>query len=343
MTNRNVLVTGGAGYIGSHTCKALAAAGWNPVTLDNLSLGHRWAVKWGPLIEADLMDTEAVATGLREHAASAVVHFAASAYVGDSMKDPAFYYLNNLQTTLSLMNAMKATGVRTLLFSSSCAVYGNPVRLPIGESHPTAPLSPYGQTKLDCENAIRWYAQAYGFRWSALRYFNAAGADPDGELGELHDPETRLVPRAIMAALGQGPALQVFGYDYPTADGTAIRDYIHVSDLAQAHLLTLERLVAGGESVLCNLGTGSGFSVMQVIKAVSELSGREVPYQMAPRREGDPSEVVADARHAKSVLSWVPVNSSLEQTVRTALSWHRDIKPRLPAYRIALPNDAHET
>jgi UDP-glucose-4-epimerase GalE len=327
MTPRNVLVTGGAGYIGSHTCKALARAGWQPVVFDNLSLGHRWAVQWGALVEGELLDTDAVAAALQAHEIAAVVHFAASAYVGDSMRDPAFYYRNNLLTTLSLMEAMRANGVRTLLFSSSCAIYGNPVRLPIDEQHPTAPLSPYGQTKLDCENAIRWYGAAYGIDWSALRYFNAAGADPDGELGELHDPETRLVPRAIMAALGQGPALQVFGNDYPTPDGTAIRDYIHVSDLASAHVLALERLVDGGGPLVCNLGTGAGFSVMQVIEAVKSHSGLAVPHELAPRREGDPSEVVAAPGLAAAALAWSPRHSALESIVRTALTWHRDLKP----------------
>lgn len=326
-SKRKVLVTGGAGYIGSHTCKALAAAGWDPVTFDNLSLGHRWAVKWGPLVEGELLDTAAVTAALRAHEISAVVHFAASAYVGDSMRDPSFYYRNNLLTTLSLMEAMQAAAVPVLLFSSSCAVYGDPVHLPIDENHPTAPLSPYGQTKLDCENAIRWYGQAYGLRWAALRYFNAAGADPDGELGEVHDPETRLVPRAIMAVLGQGPALQVFGNDYPTPDGTAIRDYIHVSDLADAHVRSLEHLMQGGSSTVCNLGTGAGFSVMEVIETVAAQAGAGVPYHLAARREGDPSEVVADARRSAAIIGWMPQHSSLESIVRTAFTWHRDLKP----------------
>ncbi len=210
-----VLVTGGAGYIGSHTCKALAAAGHLPVTLDNLSLGHRWAVQWGPLVEADLLDAAAVERAIRDHHIEAVIHFAGSAYVGDSMRDPAAYYRNNVLTTIALLDAMRATGVRDIVFSSSCSVYGNPVRLPIDESQPTGPLSPYGQSKLDGENALRWYGMAYGMRWMALRYFNAAGADADGNTGEDHDPETRLVPRAIMAALGTGPQLQVFGTDFP--------------------------------------------------------------------------------------------------------------------------------
>src|SRR4051794_17832431 len=225
-----VLVTGGAGYIGSHTCKALAAAGYHPVSFDNLSLGHEWAVKWGPLVKADLLDAQTVQRALREHQIQAVIHFAASAYVGDSMRDPAWYYRNNVLTTLTLLDSMRAVGVKDIIFSSSCSVYGNPSRVPIDESHPTGPLSPYGQSKLDGENALRWYGQAYQMGWMALRYFNAAGADAAGDTGEDHEPETRLVPRAIMAAVGTAPPLEVFGTDYPTPDGTAIRDYIHVTD-----------------------------------------------------------------------------------------------------------------
>ena len=319
---QSVLVTGGAGYIGSHTCKALAAAGFQPVAFDNLSLGHRWALKWGPLVEADLLDRAAIETALREHDIAAVIHFAASAYVGDSMRDPAAYYRNNVLTTLTLLDAMRATGTGTIIFSSSCSVYGNPVRLPIDETHPTGPMSPYGQSKLDGENALRWYGQAYGIRWMALRYFNAAGADKSGETGEDHDPETRLVPRAILAALGRGPALQVFGNDYDTPDGTAIRDYVHVSDLAAAHVRALSALGRGAVSQILNLGTGRGYSVLEVLRAVETVTGKPVPYELAPRREGDPARVVADARLAASVLDWEARESSLEQIVETAARWH---------------------
>jgi UDP-glucose-4-epimerase GalE len=322
MIRPSVLVTGGAGYIGSHTCKALAAAGYRPVAFDNLSLGHRWAVRWGPLVAADLLDGPAIMASLREHAIGAVIHFAASAYVGDSVVDPAAYYRNNVTTTLNLLDAMRAVGVRTLIFSSSCSVYGNPQRLPIDESHPTAPLSPYGQTKLDCENALRWFGQAYALRWIGLRYFNAAGADPDAEIGEDHEPETRLVPRAILAALTNGPPLQIFGDDYDTGDGTAVRDYVHVSDLARAHVLALNALERGVASQVVNLGTGSGFSVRQVTAAVSAVAGRAVPCEMAPRRPGDPAKVVADAARARSLLDWMPQHSSIEAIVRTAWRWH---------------------
>lgn len=317
-----VLVTGGAGYIGSHTCKALAAAGYQPVCLDNLTLGHRWAVQWGPLIEADLLDADAVRSALRDHHIEAVIHFAASAYVGDSMRDPAAYYRNNVLTTLTLLDAMRSCSVKSIIFSSSCAVYGNPSHVPIDETHATNPLSPYGQSKLDGENALRWYGQAYDMRWIALRYFNAAGADAEGHTGEDHDPETRLVPRAIMAAMGSAPALDVFGTDYPTPDGTAIRDYIHVSDLARAHVSALSALERGVPSQVLNLGTGHGYSVREVIEAVQNSLGDKVPHTMAPRRAGDPAEVVADPRRAAAILGWSAQESSIETLVSTAARWH---------------------
>lgn len=317
-----VLITGGAGYIGSHTCKALAAAGYLPVTLDNLSLGHRWAVQWGPLVEADLLDTEAVQRAIREHRIQAVIHFAASAYVGDSMRDPAAYYRNNVLTTLALLDVMRATGVKDIVFSSSCSVYGDPDHVPIDETHRTGPLSPYGQSKLDGENALRWYGMAYRIRWMALRYFNAAGADAAGDTGEDHNPETRIVPRAIMAALGTGPQLQVFGTDFPTRDGTAIRDYIHVSDLARAHVSALGALGSGTPSQVLNLGTGRGYSVREVLMAVETAVGRKVPHANGPRRAGDPAEVVADARRAATVLGWSARESDLSTIVGTAARWH---------------------
>jgi UDP-arabinose 4-epimerase len=323
MTRQKVLVTGGAGYIGSHTCKALAAAGFEPIAFDNFSLGHRWAIKWGPVVQADLLDRPAIEAALREHDIAAVIHFAASAYVGDSMRDPSAYYRNNVLTTLNLLDAMKSVGTKTIVFSSSCSVYGNPVRLPIDETHPTGPLSPYGQSKLDGENALRWYGLAYGIRWMALRYFNAAGADVAGDTGEDHDPETRLVPRAILAALGRGPALQVFGDDYATPDGTAIRDYVHVSDLAAAHVRALSALARGAESQVLNLGTGRGYSVLEVLRTVEAVVGTPVPHQLAPRRDGDPERVVADARRAATVLDWEARESSLGQIVETAARWHQ--------------------
>jgi UDP-arabinose 4-epimerase len=318
----SVLVTGGAGYIGSHTCKALAAAGYVPVCLDNLSMGHRWAVQWGPLVEADLQDAEAVHRVFREHRIAAVIHFAASALVGDSMRDPAAYYRNNVLTTLTLLDAMRAADVRDIVFSSSCSVYGNPRHLPVDETHPIGPLSTYGQTKLDGENALRWYGQAYDMRWMALRYFNAAGADAAGQIGEDHSPESHLVPRAIMAALGMAPELSIFGTDYPTPDGTAIRDYIHVSDLARAHVSALGALKRGVASQALNLGAGRGYSVREVLNAVEVALGRKVPHSIGPRRAGDPAEIVADARRAAAVLGWTTQESSMESIVGTAARWH---------------------
>lgn len=327
-----VLVTGGAGYIGSHTCKALAAAGFLPVSYDNLSLGQRHMVRWGPLVVGDILDTASVSNAIRIHGVTAVVHFAASAYVGDSVRDPAGYYRNNLLGTLSLLDAMRDTGTRDIVFSSSCSVYGNPVTLPIDEAHPLAPLSPYGQTKLDGENALRWYSQAYGLRSVCLRYFNAAGADLEGELGEDHDPETRIVPRAILAALGAAPALEVFGDDYDTPDGTAIRDYVHVADLAAAHVMALQRLDELPTTSILNLGTGHGYSVSEVVAAVEAALERPVPHRLVARRTGDPAMVVADASRASKVLNWTPAHSDLHTIVASACRWHSErLGAALPA------------
>lgn len=319
---KTVLVTGGAGYIGSHACKALAHSGYLPVTYDNLSLGHRWAVKWGPLEVGDLLDAPRLRSVMEAHQVQAVMHFAASAYVGVSMRDPAAYYRNNLLTTLSLLDAMRDLSVRKLVFSSSCSVYGNPVTDLVSESHPLSPLSPYGQTKLDSENAIRWYGQAYGIDWIALRYFNAAGADPEGETGESHEPETRLVPRAILAAKGVYPPLQVYGTDYDSVDGTAVRDYIHVTDLATAHVSGLDYLQDSPRHIALNLGTGRGHTVLEIVNAVSERAKKPVPYELSPRRSGDPGRVVADADLANRLLRWCPQHSTLAGIVDTAWSWH---------------------
>jgi UDP-glucose-4-epimerase GalE len=274
-------------------------------------------------MEADLLDGAAIAAALRQHQVTAVIHFAASAYVGDSMRDPAAYYRNNVLTSLTLLGAMLTAGVKNLIFSSSCSVYGNPTRIPIDETHPTTPLSPYAQTKLDCENALRWFGLAYGLRWVALRYFNAAGADPEGEIGEDHEPETRLIPRAILAAMAQGPPLQIFGTDYDTEDGTAIRDYVHVSDVAEAHVLALKQLGEGFTAQIFNLGTGRGLSVRQVTDAVTVVAGKPVPLQQASRRAGDPAKVVADATRARLMLQWSARHSSIETIVHTAWQWHQ--------------------
>ncbi len=318
-----ILVTGGAGYVGSHACKALAGAGYRPIVYDNLSRGHREAVRWGPLIEGDLNDTDQVAAALQTHRVTAVMHFAAYAYVGESVGEPATYYRNNVGGTLALLEAMRRTGTGAIVFSSTCAVYGSPERLPIDEATPKLPLNPYGETKLAVERALHWYGGAYGLRFAALRYFNAAGADPEGEIGEDHDPETHLIPRVLRAALGIGEPVEVYGSDYPTADGTAIRDYIHVADLGDAHVRALGYLGAGGENGAMNLGTGEGCSVRQVIAAVERIAGRAVPFREAARRPGDPPELVADPALARARLSWEPRHSDLDTIIRTALDWER--------------------
>ena len=319
-----VLVTGGAGYIGSHTAKALARAGHEPLVLDNLSSGHRWAVKWGRLLEWDLSDTDLLPQFIEKEKVEAVLHFAASLLVGESVQQPRKYFWNNVVNTLRLLDAMLESGVKRIVFSSSAAVYGTPQTVPIPEDHPKLPTNPYGETKLAMERALQWYGNAYGLKWIALRYFNAAGADPDGELGENHDPETHLIPLAIKAALGQRPPVDVYGTDYPTPDGTAIRDYIHVADLADAHVRALDYLTAGGESRALNLGTGRGYSVREVIDTVGKIS--PVPFRDAPRRAGDPPALVADAGHAAAVLGWEPQRPGLRAITQDAWNWHSKIK-----------------
>ncbi len=321
-TARNILVTGGAGYIGSHTCKALAAAGYVPVALDNLSCGHRWAVRWGPLEVADLADREALDRVLRAHRIGAVIHFAASAYVGESMADPGKYFRNNVANTLNLLEAMREAQVATIVFSSTCATYGIPEAVPITEKQRQLPVNPYGESKLFIERALHWHDVAHGLRWMALRYFNAAGADPDGEIGEDHEPETHLIPLAIETALGRRPELQVMGTDYPTPDGTAIRDFVHVTDLADAHVRALRRLEGGGANGALNLGTGSGHSVREVVAMVERITGSRVNARNAPRRAGDPAALVAAPGRANEVLGWQPRWSGLDRIVQTAYQWH---------------------
>ena len=317
-----VLVTGGAGYIGSHACKALAAAGYTPVTLDNLVYGHRAAVRWGPFIHGELGDEHLVRRVLRDHAIQAVIHFAGYAYVGESMQKPGKYFQNNFSTTVTLLNAMRAEGVQHIVFSSTCATYGIPQSMPIAEDHPQRPVNPYGESKLFVERLLGWFAAAHGMRYAALRYFNAAGADADGEIGEDHDPETHLIPLAIDAALGRRPPVSIFGTDYPTPDGTAIRDYVHVTDLARAHVTALERLHAGADSMRLNLGTGQGHSVRDVIRMIEEIGGCPVPVVEAPRRPGDPPELVAASGRAKELLGWAPRHSGLRNIIATAWVWH---------------------
>ena len=321
MMSQSVLVTGGAGYIGSHACKALARAGYIPVTYDNLSRGHRHAVRWGPLVEGEIADRTALVAALREHRVSSVMHFAAFAYVGESGTDPALYYRNNVVGTLALLDAMREAGAVRLVFSSTCATYGLPERVPIAETTPQHPVNPYGETKLTIERALHWYGEAYGLRSVALRYFNAAGCDRDGEIGEEHDPETHLIPLVLRAALGSGPPVSIFGTDYPTPDGTAVRDYIHVEDLASAHVRALGYLSDGGGSAAANLATGRGYSVREIIAAVARAVGHDVPQREAPRRAGDPPALVADPTLARSLLGWQAECSDLDTIIGTALAW----------------------
>jgi UDP-arabinose 4-epimerase len=316
----SILIVGGAGYIGSQTAKAVAAAGLEPVVFDNLVYGHEWAVKWGPMVRGDLADRALLVDVMKRHRVDAVIHFAAYAYVGESVTNPRKYYGNNLAGSLNLLDAMLDAGVRDVVFSSTCATYGEPLRVPIAEDHPQIPVNPYGETKLAVERMLHWYSGAFGVRYAALRYFNAAGADPDGEVGEVHDPETHLIPLAIEASLGAGE-LSIFGTDYPTPDGTAIRDYIHVADLADAHLRALAKLRDGAAALRLNLGTGQGHSVRAVIAAVANVTGRPVRAREVGRRPGDPPALVADARQAGEALGWKPRYAALDTIVEHAVRW----------------------
>lgn len=316
----SILVTGGAGYIGSHTAKVLAASGHTPVVVDNFVYGHEWAVKWGALERGNLGDSTFLESVFSRHSIDAVIHFAAFAYVGESMTEPRKYFQNNTVTTLNLLDAMVARGVKTFVFSSTCATYGVPTHVPIDETHLQTPVNPYGESKLMVEKILRWYGEAYGLKSVALRYFNAAGADPDGEIGEDHDPETHLIPLVIDAARGMRPPVRVFGTDYPTPDGTAIRDYIHVTDLATAHVGALDYLKKGGATTAINLGTGVGRSVREVIQTVETVSGRTVPTEMSPRRAGDPPALVANPKKAKDVLGWT-ARYDLATIIEHAWKW----------------------
>lgn len=316
----NVLVVGGAGYIGSHTCKALHRAGYTPIVYDNLAHGHRDAVKWGPFERGDLLDAERLDEVLRLYQPECVIHFAAYAYVGESVTDPAKYYTNNITGSISLLDAMRRNGVKSIIFSSTCATYGNVEVLPITEEAPQVPVNPYGFTKLVIEQALRDYQHAYGLQWVAMRYFNAAGLDPEGDLGERHDPETHAIPLALLAAM-RHTEFEVFGTDYDTPDGTAIRDYIHVCDLADAHVRAIGYLHEGGESTAFNLATGQGTSVRQVIDAVERATGRSVPVKLAARRPGDPPVLYATARKAQDLLGWVPHYTDIGQIVKSAADW----------------------
>lgn len=301
-----VFVTGGAGYIGSHTCKALKSRGYEVLVYDNLSTGHRDFIQWGKLIHGDIKDTQKLRTSLKEHKPNIIIHFAAHAYVGESVLDPGKYFLNNVQGTLSILQAMRDENIKNIVVSGTCAVYGEPDKMPIEETTPCAPINPYGASKLFMERMLSDFQKAHGINWMSLRYFNAAGSSPEGEIGELHDPETHLIPRVILAALGIIPPLQVFGSDYPTPDGTCVRDYIHVDDLAEAHILGAQYLLEKETSGPINLGTGCGFSVSEIIKTSEKVSGKPTPYVLSPRRGGDPAILVANAHKANEILGWEP-------------------------------------
>jgi UDP-glucose 4-epimerase len=317
-----VLVAGGAGYIGSHTVQELLARGIEAVTFDDFSTGRRELVPGGEVIEGDLLDREDVRAAFATGPFDAVLHFASLIEVGESYRDPAKYYTHNLDTSLNLLDAMREAGVGAFIFSSSAAVYGEPEVLPIPETHPLRPINPYGRTKLFVERILEDYGRAYGLRSVSLRYFNAAGADPAGRRGEMHDPETHLVPNILLHLLGRTPALEVYGTDFPTPDGTAVRDYIHVKDLAVAHVLALEKVLAGGPSFVLNLGTNRGYSVLEVIRKAEETTGRRAAIERRPRREGDVPVLLASKERAERLLGWTPRHSDLETILQTAWRWH---------------------
>ncbi|HEC11928.1 MAG TPA: UDP-glucose 4-epimerase GalE [Acidiferrobacteraceae bacterium] len=316
-----ILVTGGAGYIGSHACKALAAAGYRPVVYDNLVYGHEWAVRWGPLEMGDIADRVRLGTVFEQYRPEAVMHFAAYAYVGESVLDPLKYYMNNVLGSLSLLYTMRQFDVSKLVFSSTCATYGIPKKEQLDEVHPQQPINPYGCSKLMVEQILEDFGQAYGLRSVTLRYFNAAGADPEGEIGEVHEPETHLIPLALHAALGRRSQVTVYGDDYNTGDGTCIRDYIHVNDLVDAHVLALRALQAGEQSAAYNLGNGQGYSVNEVIETARRVSGKHIKVEVGPRRVGDPPVLVATAEKARLELGWRPRYNSIEDIIGSAWKW----------------------
>ena len=320
---KTVLVTGGAGYIGSHCCKAFAQAGWSVVAYDNLSRGWREMVKWGPLVEADVSDSQAIATALRKYQPDVVAHFAAYAYVGESVERPELYYRNNVFGTLVLLEEMLKAGVDKLIFSSTCASYGVPTRSPIDESHPQLPINPYGWSKFIIERMVEDFRAAHDLNAVVLRYFNAAGCDPEGEIGERHEPETHVIPLAIEAAIRQDQTFTVNGTDFDTRDGTAVRDYVHVTDLARAHVLAGEKLLRDRGGHVYNLGTGRGTTVKELVEAVGRISGSKLAVAYGPRRPGDPPELVASADKARQELGWKPEQSEIDKIVETALGWHR--------------------
>lgn len=317
----NILVTGGAGYIGSHTCKALAYAGYRPIVYDNLVYGHDWAVKWGPLETGDILDRNRLDKVIMQYRPHAVIHFAAFAYVGESVKDPIKYYRNNVAGSVTLLEAMRNHSIRKFIFSSTCSTYGVPSYLPIDELHPQQPINPYGSSKLMIERILQDVGQSDGIRSVSLRYFNAAGADPDGEIGEDHDPETHLIPLVLKVAAGRSSHVSVFGDDYDTPDGTCIRDYIHVTDLAAAHVAALGALSTGPEWKAYNLGNSRGYSVKEVIETATQITGKEIPFTVTERRVGDPDSLIGSSEMVRRDLEWTPIYNDLSVILNTAWQW----------------------
>jgi len=320
---KNILVVGGAGYIGACMCKCLADNGYRPVVLDNLARGYRQAVKWGPFVEGSMSDNRLLDQLFSEHDLAAVMHFAAFAYVGESVTAPAEYYRNNVINTLHLLDAMVKHGVRRFIFSSTCSTYGEPLTIPVTETHPQNPINPYGRTKLMVEQILDDFRSAYDLNSISLRYFNAAGADPEGKIGEDHKPETHLIPLVLQTALGQREFIEIFGCDYPTPDGTCIRDYIHIADLAGAHLMALEKLLAGDPGEAYNLGNGEGYSVKEVIETARNVTGRTISTRIAGRREGDPAVLIGSSEKASRELGWQPRFTDLSTIIDTAWQWHK--------------------
>lgn len=318
-----ILVAGGAGYIGSHTVKELIKEGFEVVVFDNFSTGKKELLVGGELFEGDLMHKESIKKALGSKNIEAVLHFASLIQVGESYADPRKYYTHNLITSLNLLDVMLEAGVKYFVFSSSAAVYGEPLQNPIPESHPLNPFNPYGQTKFFVERVIQDYERAYGLKFISLRYFNAAGADPEGHLGELHDPETHLIPNILLFLLGKKKKFEIFGKDFPTKDGTAVRDYIHVTDLAKAHVLSLRKLLKSPQSEFINLGTNKGYSVLEIINKTEEITGEKVLYTESPRREGDVPVLLASREKAEKILGWKLYHSNIETIIETAWNWHR--------------------
>ena len=326
---KTIFVTGGAGYVGSHCCKEFAAQGWNVVVYDNLSRGWRDLARWGELVEGDILDRDALQSALTAAKPDVLAHFAALTYVGESVEDPALYYRNNTLGTFNILESMRAVGVDKMIFSSTAATYGVPHQVPMPEDHPQQPINPYGWSKLMVERMMDDYARAYGLRFASLRYFNAAGASPDGEIGERHEPETHVIPLAAKGALSSDYAFTIFGDDFDTRDGTCVRDYIHVCDLGRAHAAAAKYLMDGGAAEFFNLGTGEGTTVKEIADAIEKVSGKPLPRKIGPRRAGDPAVLVASNAKAKAKLGWEPTQSSVDEIVQSAWNWaQKDAKAR---------------